>query len=167
MNELIIFTAQYLYLIIVIVALVFVIRQSREERLRVMLCMALALPLTYIVSKIASVLYYDPRPFVVTADFVPLLAHAADNGFPSDHTLFASALAAVISIFQRWLGLGLFVVAFLVGAARVAAGVHHFVDIFGSMFIAAAVTYFVWRFVLPRAWALCTARYPSFFTKQA
>ena len=113
-----------------------------------MLCAVIALPLTYIVAKIISNFYYDPRPFVV-GQFTPLLPHAADNGFPSDHTLLSSAVAAVIFFFHRKLGAFLFVVAFMVGMARVFAGIHHSVDIFGSMVIALVVTYFVYVYIFP------------------
>ncbi len=151
MSFLIIFGAKYLYLVIVIVALWYIVRQPQELRRRMVLCALIALPLTYIIAKIGSMMYYDPRPFVVE-NFVPLLAHAADNGFPSDHTLFGSAIASVIFLFHRKYGALLFAVALLVGLARVGAGIHHFVDIFGSMLIAFVVTFVVFTFILPIVW---------------
>ncbi len=149
MDNLIIFGAKYLYLVIVIAALAYVFRQPRELRWRIIVCAVIALPLTYIAAKIAGYFYYDPRPFVV-GQFTPLLPHAADNGFPSDHALFGSAIAAVIFLFHRRFGLLLFAVAFLVGVSRVFAGVHHFTDIFGSMAIAAAATYAVYKYLFPK-----------------
>ena len=85
-------------------------------------------------------------PFVEN-NFVPLIAHAADNGFPSDHTLFGAAIASVIFLFDKKWGTGLFMLAFLVGVSRVLAGVHHFVDIAGSLLITIIVTVFVYRIV--------------------
>lgn len=101
-----------------------------------------ALPLAYILAKCASYLYFDPRPFVV-GNFVPLVPHAPDNGFPSDHTLFAAALAALATRFSWKYGLALWVLAVLVGVSRVAAGVHHTVDVIGAIVIAAVAVVLV------------------------
>ena len=158
MNNIIIFGSKYLYLVIVIAALVYVWRQPKGLRWKIVICATIALPLTYIVAKIASAFYYDPRPFVV-GNFTPLLPHAADNGFPSDHTLLSSAIAVVIFFFHRKLGLGLLVIAFLVGAARVFAGIHHFVDIIGSMVIASITTYIFFKYMYLKVWKIFSERY--------
>lgn len=151
MDSIIIFGAKYLYLAVVILALFYLLILPKKESSRVIVAALIALPLSYLVAKGLSALYYDPRPFVV-GQFVPLIPHAPDNGFPSDHTLFVSAIAAVIFAFERRLGLALFVVAALVGWSRVGAGVHHLTDIVGSMIIASVVTWGVVRFVFPSLW---------------
>ncbi len=151
MDSIIIFGAKYLYLAVVILALFYLLILPKRESSRVIVAALIALPLSYLVAKGLSALYYDPRPFVV-GQFVPLIPHAPDNGFPSDHTLFVSAIAAVIFAFERRLGLALFVVAALVGWSRVGAGVHHLTDIVGSMVIASVVTWGVVRFVFPSLW---------------
>ena len=151
MNSLIIFVARDLYIVIVIAAILFFLFQSKELRWKIALCAGVAFPLIYIVAKIGGFLYYDPRPFV-SGQFTPLILHNADNGFPSDHTLFASAFAAVIFFFNRKFGIVLFILAFLVGIARILAGVHHFVDIFGSLIIAFVVAYVVFEYVMPVVW---------------
>ena len=90
-------------------------------------------------------LYYNPRPFF-EENFTPLIPHLADNGFPSDHLLLLSALAILICIFNRHWAVPLWIIALLVGISRIYAGVHHFADIFGSIFIAlisAGLVYFV------------------------
>lgn len=151
MDSIIIFGAKYLYLAVVILALFYLLILPKKESSRVIVAALIALPLSYLVAKGLSALYYDPRPFVV-GQFVPLIPHAPDNGFPSDHTLFVSAIAAVIFAFERRLGTALFIIAFLVGWSRVGAGVHHLTDIVGSMVIASVVTGVLIRFVLPTVW---------------
>ena len=158
MDTLIIFGAEYLYLFIVTATLVYIWRQPKELRWEIAVFAAIALPLTYIIAKISSAFYYDPRPFVI-GQFTPLLPHAPDNGFPSDHTLLSSAIATVILFFHRRLGLLLLGGAFVVGALRVFAGVHHFIDIFGSMAIALVVTLITWKHFLPGAWKLFSKKY--------
>lgn len=149
MNPAIIFTAKYLIFVLLLAAIFFVIKKNKEDQRKIFLFALMTLPATYVVAKIASFLYYDPRPFVI-GNFVPLISHIADNGFPSDHTLLSSAAAAVIYYFDKKFGAVLFVLALLVGGARVLAGVHHMVDVVGSFAIAILVASFVHKFVLPR-----------------
>jgi len=159
-DVLIIFSAQYLYLVIIIVAFVYLWRQPKELRWKIALMAVIALPLTYIAAKIISNFYYDPRPFVV-GQFTPLLPHTADNGFPSDHTLLSSAVAAVIFFFHRKLGFLLFAIAFVVGISRVFAGIHHFADIYGSMAIAFVVTYVVFEYIFSKGWGGFSKKYTN------
>lgn len=77
---------------------------------------------------LAGALYYDPRPFVIQ-HIHPLFAHAADNGFPSDHATLTMFLAVCVLFCSRPWGIVLAVNALLVGAARVLAHVHSPLDI--------------------------------------
>lgn len=87
-----------------------------------------------LLAKVASWLYYNPRPFVV-GHFTPYFPHPINNGFPSDHTLFTSYLAFLVLSYNRKLGVALLAVAVAVGLARVTAGVHHLIDILGAFAI--------------------------------
>jgi undecaprenyl-diphosphatase len=69
-----------------------------------------------------------------------LIPHVADNGFPSDHTLYAMVVAATLFVFKRKTGILVGVLAVLIGLARVSAGVHHPVDIIASVVIAIIAT---------------------------
>ncbi|MBP7061163.1 MAG: phosphatase PAP2 family protein [Candidatus Moranbacteria bacterium] len=162
MDSLIIFGAKYLYLVIVIISLAYLVAVPKSRSSQVIVAALIALPLTYIIAKIMSALYFDPRPFVV-GNFIPLIPHAPDNGFPSDHTLLSAAIAAVMFAFDRKIGVLLFLIAFLVGLARVYAGVHHLTDILGSIIIAAIVTYCVMTFLLPSVWKYMPRPVRNFF----
>lgn len=139
MDILIIFGAKYLLFFAVAVAVLFFLMLPREKQKEMLIFVVIVFPASYILAKIISFFYFDPRPFVA-GHFTPLIAHAADNGFPSDHTLLGAAIAAVIYWFKKKTGLVLFAAAFLVGLARVLAGVHHFADIFGSIIIVLIVS---------------------------
>ena len=139
MQLLILFGAKYLYLVALAVAAVYVFMQPRKEQKRLLILACIALPVCYLVAKVGSSIYYDPRPFVV-GNFAPLVPHAADNGFPSDHTLLMAAIASVVYAHSRKVGALLWALAILVGTSRVAAGIHHPLDIAGSIVIAAATT---------------------------
>ncbi len=141
MNILIVFSAKYLLYVSVIVAVAYFAKQPRPRQKEMLVFAVILLPFAYAIAKIAGHFYFDPRPFVV-GHFTPLIPHAADNGFPSDHTLLASAVAATVFYFNKRLGLLLFVLALFVGAARVLAGVHHPMDIVGS-FLAVLIVYII------------------------
>ncbi len=140
MDFLVVFFGTYLIWIEVVVVLVWLARAHKP--LYTARFAALSLALSYIVGKAASLVWYDPRPFV-EGNFTPLIAHAANNGFPSDHMLLAAAMAATVTYFDRKWGAALWIMAILIGFSRVAAGVHHLADIAASAVIAVAVVMIV------------------------
>ena len=139
MNTLIIICAKYLIIVPALGLGYYFLKANRRTKKKIFILSLLALPLTYLVAKVGSYIYFDPRPFV-EGNFVPLFSHSVDNGFPSDHTLLASAFASVLFMFKRSEGLILLFVSFVIGFARVLAGVHHVVDIFGSILISLIIT---------------------------
>ncbi len=143
-DALIIFGANYLIWVCVAVAAVAVALLPKDRRVRALALIAISLPLTYLVAKFASALYYNPRPFV-TGEFTPLVYHAPDNGFPSDHTLLASAVATVVYAYRRRVGLFLIAGTVAVGVSRILAGVHSPLDVAMSMAIAVGVTFAVYH----------------------
>ncbi len=146
-NSILIFGAQYLYLIVITIFSVWFSLQPRVRRKEILLLICICLPLIYIISKIASHLYYNPRPFALE-HFKPLIPHKANNGFPSDHVLLVSAISAILYPFSRRLSIGLWGLTLFVGISRVFAGVHHLIDVIGAIFISISVVslaYFIMR----------------------
>lgn len=146
MNVIILFGAEYLYLAAVFVATGYTFVQSRENRRQIFIFACIVLPIVYLVSRVAAFIYYDPRPFVV-GHFTPLVPHAPDNGFPSDHALLTAALAAIITRYNWKMGAIVWLIAILVDTARVAAGIHHTIDIAGSVIISITGTLAVYLFL--------------------
>ncbi len=149
MNTLYIFGAKYFIYLIILAAVICFFFLNREKKKEAIVFSVIALPIIYIVAKIGGTLYYDPRPFIV-GHFTPLISHSPDNGFPSDHALLASALAMVAHYFNKKAGIIFWLFAILVGASRVLVGVHHAIDIVGSMIISIVVAAFVYKFIFPR-----------------
>jgi undecaprenyl-diphosphatase len=140
MNSIIIFGAKYLFLALPLLFLFALYQASNRDRKKLVLTIILAVIIAAVLDKINAKLYYDPRPFV-THHIKPLVTHAADNGFPSEHTLFCFAFAGVIYLYRHrlgWLALGL---SLLVGIARVAAHVHSPIDIIGGVILGLAAAY--------------------------
>lgn len=135
MHSLVILIAKdFIVLPVLIAAYVWLRLESHAKRRFLILVVGGAIG-SVLLAKIGSKLFYDPRPFVA-GHFQPYFSHSADNGFPSDHTLLASFLAFVTLRFSRfWGGIAL-AIAILIGLTRVVAGVHHLVDILGSIICA-------------------------------
>jgi undecaprenyl-diphosphatase len=143
LNSLFIFGAKYLFLLSFIIAGIYFLKQPLELKKKMVVFGVLAVIIIYSIAFLASYLYNDPRPFVVD-HFTPLVAHSPDNGFPSDHVLMVSAIAAVLYFFNRKIGLALLVISILVAISRVYVGVHHPIDVISSVtfsFIGASVAY--------------------------
>lgn len=146
MNFIAIFSAQYLIFIIIAIGIAFFLHRPNQEKKELLVFAFITLPIIFIISRICAALYFNPRPFV-NNQFLALIPHEANNGFPSDHTLLSSAVAAIIWHFNKKIGSLLMVLALIVGLARVYVGVHHYVDIFTSILISFFVVIIIERFV--------------------
>ena len=69
-----------------------------------------------------------PRPFE-SDGFAAMAGQAISGSLPSIHTAVSFAMATTVSLHQRKTGIFLFLVAAIIGMARVAANVHYPVDI--------------------------------------
>jgi undecaprenyl-diphosphatase len=146
MNTFFILGAKYLFLLSPILTGIYFLKLSKDKKREFFIFFLITLPITFLLSLLARELYFDPRPFVVDG-FKPLIPHSPDNGFPSDHTLLTAAFAFGTLVFSRKIGLILLGISLFVGVSRIYVGVHHVVDILGSIAIAAFValicTYFI------------------------
>jgi undecaprenyl-diphosphatase len=138
--------AQYLFLLPVAILALYFFRQPSDAKRRMAIFAGPSLLLTYLAGLLGNRLYLDPRPFVI-GHFTPLIPHTPDNGFPSDHTLLVASLAALGCYWNATLGVALWVLAAVVAVARVAVGLHHPIDVIGSIVIAVVVTSGVYLFL--------------------
>jgi undecaprenyl-diphosphatase len=143
-TPMIIFAAKYLLYVILAIAFAWFLRQPRARQKEVVIAGALMALIAFALARIASLSYVDPRPFV-TDHVLPLFPHAADNGFPSDHALLGAVVSLTLFRYGRRIGSVLLFLTLCVGLARVAANVHHLIDVAGSFliaFVAYAIVYF-------------------------
>lgn len=138
--------AKYLIIVVAVIAGLFFLKQPGSIQNQILILSIIALPAIYLTAKIGGWLYYDPRPFV-QGNFLPLIPHTPDNGFPSDHVLLGAAIACVLYPFSRTVSLTLLMLTGIIGISRVYVGVHHSIDIMGSALIAAVVTIIVYQFI--------------------
>lgn len=140
MDSIIIFCAKYLIGFIVLLFGWSWLRTARSKKVEMASAVIIAGVLALAIARITSKLYYDPRPFV-SGNVRPLIQHAADNGFPSDHTLLSATLTGVLYFYNRtWAGAAL-LLTLAIGLARILAHVHSPIDILGSLVIGTAAAY--------------------------
>jgi len=139
MQALIALVARYFFLVIILAEVLFILVFHRRRLLELLLASIFIGGLSLAFAFLLHGIVQDPRPFVVQGS-TPLIPSSADNGFPSDHTLLLSATAAITMIANPWVGAVGLLLAVAVGLARVYAGVHHMLDIVGSLFIVGFVT---------------------------
>ena len=150
MNTLLIFCAQYLFLFVILGLAVAWLRSNKNVKLQFAISTVLAGIIALLLSRIAAKLYFDPRPFV-REHVKPLISHAADNGFPSDHALLTMTLTAITYFFSRKTAAVMLLLTVLVGAARIAAKVHSPLDIGAGWIlgiVGALIGYYLVRWTL-------------------
>ena len=101
------------------------------DRRRAVLASLAAVALGLVLVELLGGLVARPRPFVALR-VPPLFPHASDSSFPSDHTLLGVALATPLLMRRPRLGAPAFILALVVGVARVASAVHYPSDVVGS-----------------------------------
>jgi undecaprenyl-diphosphatase len=132
-TTLIVDVAQYLLFVLAAVAAVVWLTLGRAGRFTLAVQAIVGLALVGVGIWLAASLHADPRPFVHDPASRPLFPHAADNGFPSDHSAAAGLLTALVFRYRRWLGVLVAAGAVAIAWARVAAHVHHAQDVIAGL----------------------------------
>lgn len=145
--------AKYLIYVVPFGAVFALMTLEKRQRIYFVVSVILGGILSFLGARLAGLFIYNARPFAVS-DIKPLIDHAANNGFPSDHTLLAATFAFATFFYNRKIGSVMIILALLIGAGRVLVHVHHPIDIFGSFIIAAVTStasYLLMRNVFNRA----------------
>lgn len=134
-DSIFIFGAEKLYILSPLIVLYFFYKLPKQKKIDLMVFAFFTLPLAYLLGEVARHFFSNPRPFVVKG-IEPLIHHAPDNGFPSDHALLLSSIAAIIHYFDKRYAIALWTIMLLVSISRIYANLHHVVDIAASVCIA-------------------------------
>ena len=120
-----VFSAQYIPLILALTLIgAWFWPRARRAAFRAAVSGAGAL----ILAPLVGLLYSQARPFALGLG-TQLIHHVADNGFPSDHTAVSFGVAVSLLLSGDVLGPYAFVLALLVGFARIFVGVHFPTDV--------------------------------------
>jgi len=135
------FAADYLvYFALVVVAWLFLRQPSRRPVLAALGAAIIAVGAAGLI----GVFYYVPRPFV-SEHFIPLVQHAPDASFPSDHLAALGALVGSTWLAARRLAIATLAVAAAVAFARVYVGVHWLADVLGGFALGVVCGGILWR----------------------
>lgn len=96
----------------------------------------------WVLAYILKLLFHTSRPFLVLSDVTPLWVEGG-YAFPSGHATFFLALAFAIYFSHKKAGYVFISFAVLIGLARIVAGVHFPVDIFGGFILGGGIAYLV------------------------
>lgn len=136
MDSLIVWTAQYLlWLMVAGFAAIWLFMETRPAKIHLAAEAAIGLVLALAFLYVAKSVHHDPRPFVQNRHIRPLFAHGRDDGFPSDHSLAAGLIAALVWLRHRFLALPFIAAAVAIAWARVAAHVHHLQDVIAGLLL--------------------------------
>jgi len=134
-----IFFAAYFQYLIVAGLLIFLFlgktsEEKKQKRIIVILALFSAFAARFVFVDLIRFFYYRPRPFAAHQVF-QLINHDLTGSFPSGHAAFFFALAMAVYFYNKKISIWFFVAAFLIGLARVFAGVHYPLDILGGAII--------------------------------
>lgn len=133
------FVATYLlWVLAACFALIWLLAEDHRGKVNLAAAAVTGLALVLVLITIAGALHTDPRPFVQNPALHPLIPHAPDNGFPSDHAAAAALIATLVILRHRWYGAALTIGALAVAWSRTSAHVHHVQDVAAGLAIGAA-----------------------------
>lgn len=82
-----------------------------------------------------------PRPFLYFDSLNPLFNYGGYDSFPSGHATFFAALATSLYFYHPRMGTLYFVIALIIGCARVLSGIHFPIDIVAGFALGILITY--------------------------
>ena len=128
--------AKYIiYIVPIYLLYLWFIGRGKEDK-RKSLYIFLVIIVSLLIGHIISNFYYHPRPFAMGIG-KELLPHASDSSFPSDHATVIFAISfALFFLKDIKNGIIFFILATLVGFARIFCGVHFPFDILGALVVA-------------------------------
>ncbi len=134
MHSVVTFVAKFFIALPILISVTWLIYTKSKNRLRYLTILLVGGIVAALLTKLGTVLIQDPRPFIANG-VVPFFQSSTDNGFPSDHTVFGTVLAATMWPFNKYLSGVMYAITVLIGASRVIAGVHHGWDVVGGLVI--------------------------------
>ena len=101
--------------------------------------MLVAVTVVYVASEVLGALWPRQRPFTRLSQVEALVPHTGERSFPSRHVASGLAMAAIGATAHPRSGLAMAAVAWLLGASRVAAGLHYPSDVLAGAALGSAI----------------------------
>lgn len=118
-------------------------KEGNEDK-RVAILSVISLAAALLINQIIGHIYFRPRPFVFH-DVNLLLPKSPDPSFPSDHATFSFAIASLVWLWDKRIGILTVALGFLVALSRVFVGTHYPFDVLGGTLIGSIFGLVVWK----------------------
>ncbi len=102
---------------------------SYTKTVRPFVFSALVLSIAGLVSAKLKIVFNFQRPFEIYQTIQPIFVTYGFGSFPSSHALFFAALTTLSFFFLKRFSYFFLIISFIIGIARVIAGVHFFFDV--------------------------------------
>ena len=144
----IIFFAKYLTYFLVIALIIWLFSKDSHKRLFIFAELSIAAIVARgLITEWIRFAYYHARPFEALG-FQSLIPESGAS-FPSGHMTFLFALGLVVWLYNRKFGYWFLGLSFVVGIARIAAGVHWPMDILGGILVGVLSAIFIHKLLKP------------------
>lgn len=134
-DSLAVFFAKYFEYVLIFILLLFLAKNYRKYWSLVVNALAAAILSRFVITEIIRFLWHRSRPFVENKINLLISQSPGEPSFPSGHAAFYFAIAAVVYLYNKKLGILFFIASFLMGLARVFSGVHWPSDILAGALI--------------------------------
>jgi len=129
-----VFFAKYFEYILLFFLLAFLFKKFRKNFFIVFQAVFAAILSRFVFANIIRSLWFRARPFM-EGNVNLLFLHDKTASFPSGHASFYFALSTIVYLYNKKWGIWFFIASFLIGVARVFAGVHWPTDILAGMIL--------------------------------
>jgi undecaprenyl-diphosphatase len=119
-----IFFARYFEYVLIIVLLLFLVKEFKKYWPMVVQAFSAAILSRFVITNIIRWLLPRPRPFVALHLNSLFYQNPAEPSFPSGHAAFYFAIATVVYLYNKRVGISFLIAAFLISIARVFSGIH-------------------------------------------
>jgi len=153
LDEVLVFLAEFLILALVLVVaslIVYALSKGRPRQAWILFVGLFAGALAWLASMWAKTFFQTVRPFA-DKTIIPLVESQTNStAFPSAHAAAVAAAGVVLYRFNKFIGLATIALAFIIGIARVAIGVHWPIDIAGGVVCGIVLGWIVRRLLCGR-----------------
>lgn len=141
------FISEYLVFFFILPTIYFVWKKDWQMFIKILL----AFSLSVVLRKLTSIVWYEPRPFIIDPGRLvyPTTIAASASSFFSGHASSAFSVAGTVFWRYRKFGTALFIMASMVSLGRVLAGLHYPADVFLGALVGLGVSYLVYKLYLP------------------
>lgn len=156
-DSFVIFLASILPYILILIAIIFLfLHLSKGEKMfsgwqrlklkvREISIVFLASFFSWLVAAIIKSIALAPRPQILLENINVLVKYTGYDSIPSGHATFFAALATIIFLYHRKVGIYFGIGALLIGLSRIIAGIHFPIDILAGYILGMGISFLIYE----------------------